>query len=145
MGSQGRGGRGGYSGSSYDMWSYQQAAKSGNLADSPLNKIQHKFWVTKQAVTRKLNKDEDEHIVASDSELDAKLELFRSIQQTSGRLQRLLEIYQVVIQRNIQLQGIQRSILQLGIQRYKLFLAIAVTTRTASAGWLARKTRWEGF
>jgi len=76
------------------MWSYQQAAKSGNLADSPLNKIQHKFWVTKQAVTRKLNKDEDEHIVASDSELDAKLELFRSIQQTSGRLQRLLEIYQ---------------------------------------------------
>ena len=127
MGSQGRGGRGGYSGSSYDMWSYQQAAKSGTLADSPLNKIQHKFWVTKQAVTRKLNKDEDEHIVASDSELDAKLELFRSIQQTSGRLQRLLEIYQV------------------GIQRYKLFLEIAVTTRTASAGWLARKTRWVGF
>ena len=127
MGSQGRGGRGGYSGSSYDMWSYQQAAKSGNLADSPLNKIQHKFWVTKQAVTRKLNKDEDEHIVASDSELDAKLELFRSIQQTSGRLQRLLEIYQV------------------GIQYYKLFLDIAVTTRTGSAGWLARKMRWEGF
>ena len=95
MGSQARGGRGGYSGSNYDMWSYQQAAKTGNLADSPLNKIQHKFWVTKQAVTRKLNKDEDEHIVASDSELDAKLELFRSIQQTSGRLQRLLEIYQV--------------------------------------------------
>ena len=127
MGSQGRGGRGGYSGSSYDMWSYQQAAKSGNLADSPLNKIQHKFWVTKQAVTRKLNKDEDEHIVASDSELDAKLELFRSIQQTSGRLQRLLEIYQV------------------GIQYYKLFLDIAVPTRTGSAGWLARKMRWEGF
>ena len=144
MGSQGRGGRGGYSGSSYDMWSYQQAAKSGTLADSPLNKIQHKFWVTKQAVTRKLNKDEDEHIVASDSELDAKLELFRSIQQTSGRLQRLLEIYQVGIQRNILLQGIQRSILQLGIQRYKLFLDI-VTTRTGSAGWQARKTRWEGF
>ena len=110
MGSQARGGRGGYSGSSYDMWSYQQAAKSGNLADSPLNKIQHKFWVTKQAVTRKLNKDEDEHIVASDSELDAKLELFRSIQQTSGRLQRLLEIYQVGIQRNILQQG---NILQL--------------------------------
>ena len=127
MGSQGKGGRGGYSGSSYDMWSYQQAAKSGTLADSPLNKIQHKFWVTKQAVTRKLNKDEDEHIVASDSELDAKLELFRSIQQTSGRLQRLLEIYQV------------------GIQYYKLFLDIAVATRTGSAGWLARKMHWEGF
>ena len=143
MGSQGRGGRGGYSGSSYDMWSYQQAAKSGNLADSPLNKIQHKFWVTKQAVTRKLNKDEDEHIVASDSELDAKLELFRSIQQTSGRLQRLLEIYQVGIQRNILLQG---NIVQVGIQRYKRLLDISLShLRTASAGWLARKARWEGF
>ena len=86
---------GGWSGSQYDMMSYQEAARSGQIQDTPLNKIQHKFWVTKQAVTRKLNKDEDEHIVASDSELDAKLELFRSIQQTSGRLQRLLEIYQV--------------------------------------------------
>ena len=33
-------------------------------------------------------------MVASDSELDAKLELFRSIQQTTGRLHRLMEIYQ---------------------------------------------------
>ena len=139
MGSHARGGRGGYSGSSYDMWSYQQAAKSGNLADSPLNKIQHKFWVTKQAVTRKLNKDEDEHIVASDSELDAKLELFRSIQQTSGRLQRLLEIYQVGSQKKLEFKKV-------GIQRYKRLLDISLShLRTASAGWLARKTRWEGF
>lgn len=125
MGSQARGGRGGYSGSSYDMWSYQQAAKSGNLADSPLNKIQHKFWVTKQAVTRKLNKDEDEHIVASDSELDAKLELFRSIQQTSGRLQRLLEIYQVRKSK----QEVGKSI---------------ESIRTASAGWPVKRMHWGG-
>ena len=56
----------------------QEAARTGQLQDTPLNKIQHKYWVTKQAVTRKLGKDEDQHIVASDSELDAKLDLFRS-------------------------------------------------------------------
>ena len=55
----------------------QEAARTGQLQDTPLNKIQHKYWVTKQAVTRKLGKDEDQHIVASDSELDAKLDLFR--------------------------------------------------------------------
>ena len=47
------------------------------IQDTPLNKIQHKFWVTKQAVSRKLGKEEDQHVVASDCELDAKLELFR--------------------------------------------------------------------
>jgi hypothetical protein len=30
-----------------------------------------------QAVVRKFGKDEDEHVVASDAELDAKLDLFR--------------------------------------------------------------------
>ena len=66
-----------YSGSNYDVWSYQEAARTGQLHDTPLNKIQHKFWVTKQAVTRKLGQEEDQHIVASDGDLDAKLELFR--------------------------------------------------------------------
>ena len=66
-----------YSGSNYDVWSYQEAARTGQLQDSPLNKIQHKFWVAKTAVSRKLGHEEDQHIVASDGELDAKLELFR--------------------------------------------------------------------
>ena len=69
----------GYSGSNYDVWSYQEAARTGQLQDTPLNKIQHKYWVTKQKVTSKLKHEEDQHIVASDSELDAKLELFRSL------------------------------------------------------------------
>ena len=47
-----------------------------------------------QAVVRKFGKDEDEHIVASDSELDAKLELFRSINETTSGLQRWIEHYQ---------------------------------------------------
>lgn len=59
-----------------------------------MNKIQHKFWVTKQAVARKLGKDEDEHIVSSDSELDAKLTLFRSIDDTTRALQMIIEHYQ---------------------------------------------------
>jgi len=116
------------------MWSYQQAAKSGNLADSPLNKIQHKFWVTKQTVTRKLNKDEDEHIVASDSELDAKLELFRSIQKTSGRLQRLLEIYQVRILRYTWWE----------FERRRCSRSIVESIRTESAGWRVRRIPWGG-
>ena len=69
----------GYSGSNYDVWSYQEAARTGQLQDTPLNKIQHKYWVTKQKVTSKLKQEEDQHIVASDSELDAKLELFRCL------------------------------------------------------------------
>eukprot|EP00092_Neocalanus_flemingeri_P013441 GFUD01014493.1.p1 GENE.GFUD01014493.1~~GFUD01014493.1.p1 ORF type:complete len:550 (-),score=160.96 GFUD01014493.1:128-1777(-) len=83
-----------YSGSNYDVWSYQEAARTGTLNDSPLNKIQHKFWVAKQSVSRKLGHEEDEHVVASDSELDAKLELFRSIHETTCRLQRIMEVYQ---------------------------------------------------
>ena len=35
--------------------------------------------MTKQAVTRKLGHEEDQHVVASDCELDAKLDLFRFI------------------------------------------------------------------
>ena len=33
------------------------------------------FWTTKQAVMQKLGKKEDEHVVASDHELDSKLEV----------------------------------------------------------------------
>lgn len=56
--------------------------------------MQHKYWVTKQAVFRKLGKKEDECIVASDSELDAKLELFSSIQQTTSCLLKIISRYQ---------------------------------------------------
>jgi len=45
-------------------------------------------------VYRKLGKKEDECIVASDATLDAKLELFKSIQQTSSAMNKLLDRYQ---------------------------------------------------
>lgn len=56
--------------------------------------MQHHFWVTKQTVYRKLGKKEDECIVSSDAELDAKLDLFLSIQQSCMLLQNILEEYQ---------------------------------------------------
>lgn len=43
---------------------------------------------------QKLGKKEDEHVVASDSELDSKLEVFRAIQKSSMGLLRVLEKYQ---------------------------------------------------
>ncbi|XP_076623266.1 islet cell autoantigen 1-like protein isoform X3 [Colletes latitarsis] len=56
--------------------------------------MQHQFWVTKQTLSQKLGKKEDECIIASDAELDAKLELFRSIQESCSYLQRVIEKYQ---------------------------------------------------
>lgn len=56
--------------------------------------MQHQYWVTKQALSRKLGKKEDDCIVASDAELDAKLELFRSIQESCSYLQRVIDKYQ---------------------------------------------------
>lgn len=61
----------GYSGRSYDRFVEQRET-------STLHKFKETFWTTKQAVIQKLGKKEDEHVVASDSELDAKLEVIVS-------------------------------------------------------------------
>ncbi|XP_034251213.1 islet cell autoantigen 1-like protein [Thrips palmi] len=78
----------GYSGQGVtaDQWN--------NKSNSAMSKMEHTFWVTKQSVFRKFGKKEDECIVASDAELDAKLELFRSVQDTCSELQRILDKYQ---------------------------------------------------
>ena len=84
----------GLSGTSYDRWSYEQQSRAGAGAhDTPLNKLQYKYWVTKSKVVRKLGKDEDECVVASDAELDAKLELYKSISETTKDLQTILDQY----------------------------------------------------
>ena len=83
-----------FSGTGYDRWSYEQSSHLAGANDNALNKLQHKFWVTKTKVVRKLGKEEDKEIVASDAELDAKLELFQSIHETTCRLEQLLELYQ---------------------------------------------------
>lgn len=56
--------------------------------------MQHQFWVTKKCVLRKLGSKEDECVVSSDAELDAKLELFRSVSETCLQLQRIIDVYQ---------------------------------------------------
>ncbi|XP_061193139.1 islet cell autoantigen 1-like isoform X3 [Saccostrea echinata] len=77
----------GYSGPNYDKWVERTET-------STLHKMKETFWTTKQAVIQKLGKKEDEHVVASDSELDSKLEVFRAIQKSSMGLLRVLEKYQ---------------------------------------------------
>lgn len=59
-----------------------------------LGKIQQQYWTTKQHVIQKLGKKEDEFVVLSDAELDAKLDLFRAIKQNSNDLLRIIERYQ---------------------------------------------------
>ncbi|KAK7793553.1 hypothetical protein R5R35_000391 [Gryllus longicercus] len=81
---------GGCSGTAYDRYVEQR----GNDNKSAITKMQHQYWVTKQTVFRKLGKKEDDCIIASDAELDAKLELFRSIQESCTDLQRIIDKYQ---------------------------------------------------
>lgn len=82
----------GYSGSSFDRWVGEQSLNHG--ADNTINKMQHQFWVAKQTILRRIGKKEDECIIASDAELDAKLELFLSIQETCSQLHKVIEHYQ---------------------------------------------------
>lgn len=79
----------GISGNAFDCW-----VQKSMHDDSAIIKMQYQFWVRKQALSQKLGKKEDECIVASDAELDAKLELFRSIQDSCSYLQRVIDKYQ---------------------------------------------------
>ena len=56
----------GYSGEAYDRNVFE-----ANL--STVNKIQRDFWNAKQLLRKKMGKQDDDCIVASDSEIDSKL------------------------------------------------------------------------
>ncbi|XP_046807586.1 islet cell autoantigen 1 isoform X1 [Lucilia cuprina] len=58
------------------------------------SEMQHQFWITKKTVQRKLGSKEDEHIISSDAELDAKIEVFKSISATSVELSKIIDQYQ---------------------------------------------------
>lgn len=45
----------------------------GRQDESPFSKMKQNYWTVKQAIRSKFGKKEDEYLVASDSELDAKL------------------------------------------------------------------------
>ncbi|KAI9551366.1 hypothetical protein GHT06_021699 [Daphnia sinensis] len=87
----------GYSGNSFDRWVEQSNLQSAG-AENTMNKMQHQFWVAKQTILRRLGKKEDDCVVASDAELDAKLELFLSIQETCSQLYKVVEQYQERLQ-----------------------------------------------
>ncbi|CAH2282481.1 islet cell autoantigen 1 isoform X1 [Pelobates cultripes] len=76
-----------YSREFYDRYAQSQEK-------SVVNKMQQKYWKTKQTLIKVTGKKEDEHVVASDSDLDAKLELFHSIQRTCLELLKVIEQYQ---------------------------------------------------
>ncbi|XP_063073551.1 islet cell autoantigen 1-like isoform X2 [Engraulis encrasicolus] len=61
---------------------------------SVMSRMQKKFWKTKQVLIKATGKKEDEHVVASDADLDAKLEFFRSVQCTCTELLKVIEKYQ---------------------------------------------------
>ncbi|KAI4885380.1 hypothetical protein NFI96_020338, partial [Prochilodus magdalenae] len=61
---------------------------------SVMARMQKKFWKTKQVLIKATGKKEDEYVVASDADLDAKLEFFRSIQTTCTELLKVIEKYQ---------------------------------------------------
>ncbi|KAH8856736.1 Islet cell autoantigen 1 [Schistosoma japonicum] len=65
--------------------------------DSKSHKLKSAYWTTKQAVLTKLRRKQDENIVASDSDLDAKLELLKSVQLTCRGLDNVLARYQRTI------------------------------------------------
>lgn len=62
---------------------------------SVVSRMQKKYWKTRQVFIKATGKKEDEHVVASDAELDAKLEVFHSIQETCSELLKIVEKYQL--------------------------------------------------
>nr|XP_048284722.1 islet cell autoantigen 1-like protein isoform X3 [Myodes glareolus] len=75
------------------MDSCGQLRAEGN--QSVMSRMQRKYWKTKQVFIKATGKKEDEHVVASDAELDAKLEVFHSIQETCNELLKIVEKYQL--------------------------------------------------
>ncbi|KAM9248541.1 islet cell autoantigen 1-like protein isoform 2-T2 [Dugong dugon] len=75
------------------MNSFGQPRSEDN--QSVVSRMQKKYWKTKQVFIKATGKKEDEHLVASDAELDAKLEVFHSIQETCTELLKIVEKYQL--------------------------------------------------
>uniref|UniRef100_A0A8C2XNS1 Islet cell autoantigen 1-like n=1 Tax=Cyclopterus lumpus TaxID=8103 RepID=A0A8C2XNS1_CYCLU len=71
-----------------DSWKCVVAYDSSVMA-----RMQKKFWKTKQVLIKATGKKEDEYVVASDADLDAKLEFFHSVQLTCTELLKVIEKY----------------------------------------------------
>ncbi|KAF8561659.1 hypothetical protein P879_06718 [Paragonimus westermani] len=80
----------GFYGSTYDRY-------IPRTDDSKTHKLTKGFWTTKQALIAKFGRKQDENIVASDADLDSKLELLKSIQKTCRDLSNLIARYQETV------------------------------------------------
>ncbi|PAV59587.1 hypothetical protein WR25_01850 [Diploscapter pachys] len=65
--------------------------------DSTITTMKKHYWTAKQMIRSKLGKKEDEHLEASDQDLDTKLNLFRSVRDTSFNLLSNIENYQAYL------------------------------------------------
>jgi len=54
-----------------------------------LGKLRSKYWTTKQLVMKKLGREEDEFVIASDADVDAKLELLYAVKESCRDLLRV--------------------------------------------------------
>uniref|UniRef100_UPI00398ED757 islet cell autoantigen 1-like protein isoform X3 n=1 Tax=Pristiophorus japonicus TaxID=55135 RepID=UPI00398ED757 len=61
---------------------------------SMVSQMQKKYWKTKQVFIKATGKKEDEHVVASDADLDAKLAVYHIIQTSCMELLKMIEKYQ---------------------------------------------------
>ncbi|CAF5046429.1 unnamed protein product [Rotaria magnacalcarata] len=57
--------------------------------NTSLGKLRSTYWTTKQLVMKKLGREEDEFVIASDADVDAKLELLYAIRQSCHDLLRV--------------------------------------------------------
>lgn len=53
---------------------------------SVMARMQKKFWKTKQVFIKATGKKEDEYVVASDADLDAKLEVIQNLRVAVGQI-----------------------------------------------------------
>ncbi|VDK54259.1 unnamed protein product [Anisakis simplex] len=72
--------------------------------ESTFTKVRQQYWTAKQLIRSKLGKKEDEHLLASDAEFDAKLSLFRSLRETSDQMLCCIDDYQHFLGELIQME-----------------------------------------
>lgn len=62
--------------------------------ESTLTKVRQQYWTAKQLIRSKLGKKEDEYLLASDAEFDAKISLFKALRDTSDQMLCCVDDYQ---------------------------------------------------
>ena len=81
---------------SYDKYAEHQDRTS-------LGKLRSKYWTTKQLVIDKLGREQDEFVIASDADVDAKLELLYTIKRSCHDLIRVDINRNFIVQNRISL------------------------------------------